>query len=351
MIFSQIMFKKGLVFFSAMFVFGAVFYLFFTKKQDVNSFKNTVIQKDNIFEVKLKSLDLNLSLVANFTTIDTFKLSFKVGGFLEKGETEIELGTSFKKNQLLFQINNRSAFLHYLQVKNQFHSDCDDAISILENILSLDEITKWKSFSSALKENQLIADFPVIRDLEEQKVIQNLELSKKYNELKTVESSMSNYFYLAPFEGKVLKLYTKVGAKIQKNQSVAMLIPKNSKILQVIMDSSEFNKIVSVQKLYIESTNFIQNLDWSDKTVVYNGSKVTLFFKDKSWNRLDINKVFRFELKGKTGIKYAWIPSSFIQNNVVKSMTNKSAIKVFIRKSLQDSSLVAGLKPGMKIMQ
>lgn len=345
------MFKKGLHAFIVILVFGAVFYLFFTEKVDRKLSQSIVFKEDNFFEVDLKDLDLNLSLVANFIISDTIKLSFKVGGLLEKGETKIELGTSFKKNQLLFQINNRAVFSHYLQLKNQFQINCDAAIIILENILSPDEIVQWKEFSNALKENQLIADFPVITNREEQKVIQNLNLSKSYTELKSLESSMSNYFYLAPLDGKVLKLITKIGTKIQKNETVALLLPTNTKVLQVVMDSSQFNEIRTVQKVCIESANFVQNLDWNNKTILYKGGKVLLFFNDKNWNRFDMNKVFRFLLKGKTVKKYAWIPASFIKNDEVKSAASKSNVKVPIHKTLKDSSLVSGLKPGMKIMR
>jgi hypothetical protein len=345
------MFKKGLLAFIVILVFGAVFYLFFTEKVDRKLSQSIVFKEDNFFEVDLKDLDLNLSLVANFIISDTIKLSFKVGGLLEKGETKIELGTSFKKNQLLFQINNRAVFSHYLQFKNQFQINCDAAIIILENILSPDEIVQWKEFSNALKENQLITDFPLITNREEQKVIQDLNLSKSYNDLKSLESSMSNYFYLAPFEGKVLKLFAKIGTKIQKKQTVALLLPTNTKVLQVAMDSSQFNEIRTVEKVCIESANFVQDLDWNTKTVVYKGGKVLLFFNDKNWNRFDMNKVFRFFLKGKTVKKYACIPSSFIKNDEVKSAASQSKVKVLIHKTLKDSSLVSGLKPGMKIMR
>jgi hypothetical protein len=345
------MFKKGLLAFIVILVFGAVFYLFVTEKKDRKATQSIVIKEDDFFDVNLKSLDLDLALTAKFIISDTIKLSFKVGGLLEKGETKIELENSFKKNQLLFQINNRTVFLDYLQLKNQFQTNREVAINILENILSPGEIVQWKMFSDALKENQLIADFPVITKPEEQKVIQNLNLSKNYNELKSLESSMSNYFYLAPFDGKILKLVVKIGTKIQKNETVALLLPNNAKIIKVAMDSSQFNEIRTVQKVCIESANFVQNLDWNSKTIMYKGGEVLLFFNDKNWNRFDMDKVFRFILKGKTGKKYAWIPSVFIENDEVKSIASKSNVKVLIHKKLKDFSLVSGLKPGMKIMR
>ena len=147
------------------------------------------------------------------------------------------------------------------------------------------------------------------------------------------------------------ELITKIGTKIQKNETVALLLPTNTKVLQVVMDSAQFNEIRTVQKVCIESANFVQNLDWNSKTIMYKGGEVLLFFNDKNWNRFDMDKVFRFILKGKTGKKYAWIPSVFIENDEVKSIASKSNVKVLIHKKLKDFSLVSGLKPGMKIMR
>jgi len=345
------MFKKGILIVVLILLFGTIFYLFYTHKQEINLVQNIEFEKDDCCIVNLESLFINLDLLANIAFSDTVKLSFKVGGELEKGEVELELGNSFKKNQLLFQINNKKAFLSYLEAKNQFRSTSDDAIKILEKLLLTKEIVKWKEFSTSLGENQLIADFPLSTNSEEQKIVQNLNLSKSYHVLKSLESGMANYFYLAPFEGKVLKLYSSIGTKIQKNQIVALLVSKNAKILQVIMDSAEFNEIVSVQKVFVESTDFVQKLDWNTKIIVKNGSKVTLLFKDKSWNRIASNKVFRFILQGKTEKKYAWIQSSFIENKKVKSTTSKSLVTVQIHKTVKDASLVTGLKAGMKIIR
>ena len=81
------MFKKGLLAFIVILVFGAVFYLFFTEKVDRKLPQSIVFKKDNFFEVDLKDLDLNLSLVANFIISDTIKLSFKVGFFINNLRT------------------------------------------------------------------------------------------------------------------------------------------------------------------------------------------------------------------------------------------------------------------------
>ncbi len=343
--------KKGILAIVLTLVIGTVICLFFTRNRKQNSIQSTEIDKHEVFEVQLSALDVSIDLPAHLVVSDTFKLSFNVGGLLEQGEVVLQRETSFKKNQLLFQINNQKAFSHYLQAKNDFRSNCDDAIKILENLLMPNELVKWKDFFASFSDNQLITDFPIISNREEQKIIQNLNLLKSYTDLKKLESNMSYYFYLAPFDGKVLQLNAKVGTTIEKNQTVALLVSKKSKILKVVMDSAEFHQIESVQNAWIESNDFVQNLDWNSKTIVNNGSKVTLLFKNKNWNRLDNNKVFRFKLQGKTGKKFAWIPAAYIQKGKVKLASNNRLKEVEIQKSFKDSSLVSGLRAGMKIIR
>lgn len=343
--------KKGILAIVLTIVIGTVFCFFFIQNRKPNSIQSIEIDKDEVFDVQLIALDVNLDLLVQLVVSDTFNLSFKVDGLLEQGEVVLERETSFKKNQLLFQINNRKAFSQYLQAKKDFRFACDDAIKILENFLLPNELVKWKEFVASLKENQLITDFPLITNREQEKIIQNLNLLKSYTDLKKLESNMSNYFFLAPFDGKVLKLNAKVGMIVQKDETVALLVSKKSKIIKVIMDSTDFHQIESVQKTWIESNDFVQNLDWNNKTIVNNGAKVTLLFKNKNWNRMSINKVFRFRLQGQTEKRFAWIPAAFIQRGKVKSAPNNLLEEVEIQKSFKDSSLVSGLKAGMKIIR
>lgn len=343
--------KKGLLAFVLTLVIGIAIFLFFIQNRKLDLIQSVKIEKDEVFKVQLTDLDVNLDLPAQLVVSDTFKLSFNVGGLLEQGEVVLQRETSFKKNQLLFQINNRKVFSEYLEAKKDFHSNCDNAIKILENLLLPNELVKWKEFVASLQENQLIAEFPSISNQEEQKNIQNLKLLKSYTTLKKLESNMSNYFYLAPFDGKVLQLNAKVGMTIAKNQTVALLVSKKAKILKVVMDSADFHQIKTVQKIWIESNDFVQNVDWNDKTIVNNGEKVTLLFKNKNWNRRSINKVFRFRLQVQTEKKFAWIPADFIQKGNVKLAPNNHLQEVEIQKVFKDSLLVSGLKEGMKIIR
>ena len=342
--------KKGLLVLVLILILGTIFYLFIAKNQNQNSFQSAKSQDVNFLEVELESLDLNFAYAADFVYSDTFNLVFKVGGLLEQGEVELERESSFKKNQLLFQINNRKAFSQYLQVKNQFRATFDNANQILEKLLLPNEILKWKNFTSSLSENQLITDFPVISSREEQKLIQDLNLLKSYTELKKLESNMTNYFFLAPFDGKVLELNAMVGSNIEKNKTVALLVSNKTRILKVVMDSVDFHQISSVQKVWVESNDFVQSLDWKAKTVVNSGSKVMLLFKGTNWNGLSNKKVYRFKLQGKTEKKFACIPSAFIREGKVKQASTNRLTEVVIQKSVKDSSFVEGLKAGMKII-
>jgi hypothetical protein len=343
--------KKAVFYLIFVLLFVVVTYFLTQKKAQK---RNTQIAKKEMntgFLVKLKSLDLHLTLDAKISLSDTIDLLFKVAGKLEKGEIDFQREKQFKKNQLLCQINNRNAFLQYLDEKKQFQNRCDDANKILEKLLSPTEMVKWKVFAASLPENQLIADFPVIKNQEEQKIADNFNLLKNYKEIKKTESNMSNYFYLAPFDGKIIENKTKVGQHIDKNQLVAKMVATSSRILKVEMDSSDFANIKSVQEIWVEAGSLKYELDWKTKTVVRNGAKVTLFFKGKNWNRFEIGYVFKFNLTGKTFEKYAVIPANMVRESTVKSAIDGSILRVKIQETFKDSMLVLGLHDGLEIIR
>ncbi len=303
------------------------------------------------FSVKLKSIELTLNLAANLILSDTVDLSFKVAGKLEEGEIDFQREKQFKKNQLLYQINNRNAFLQYLDEKKQFQNQCDEAIKILEKLILPNELVKWKVFASSLSENQLIADFPAVSNAEEQKIVTNLNLLKNYKEIKKTESNMSNYFYLAPFDGKIISINAKVGKNIRKHQVVAKLVATGAKTLKVEMDSSDFSNVKSVEKIWAQVGNFKYELDWKAKTVVEGGSKVTLLFKVRKWKHFDSDHTISVKLIGKSLKKYAAIPSDFIHNGSVKTASRGSVVKVKVQQTFKDSALVLGLDEVAKIIK
>ncbi len=292
------MIKKGIFVFVFVLILGVILFLVIPQNKAVNKIQKLENEIESKSLENLNSLDLKLNLEAKIELCDTIDLTFNVGGKLEAGEIKMQSQTLFKKNQLLFQINNKTAYTQYLFSKEQLIIDSEELTKILEKLILPSELVKWQDFIALLKENQLIPDFPVIKDLEEQKVVENSNLLKKYQSVKKLESHMSYFFYLAPFDGKVLDVKAKVGTLVHESQTVAKLISTEKKVLKVEIDSADYANIASVQKVDVNIGNSLINLEWNKKSIIRKGHKINLIFSGKTWRRFDDGKVGKLTLVG-----------------------------------------------------
>lgn len=341
--------KNGIIFLVILLFFAVLFLYIYSNSQTKQSNQLTANEKEFAFRIDLKSLDSTLNLEGKIGYSDTVDLAFKVKGILEAGEMDIKAGTKFKKSQLLFQINNRLAFLNYLQSKNHYHSEILAAILLLEKIISSDELLKWKNFANTLQENQLVTVFPSIVDSEEQSTVQNLGLLKNYNSLKSIEAGLSDYFYLAPYDGVVVGLTAKIGQNLKVNQKIVRFVSTDKKSLRFAMDSMDYNRISEVQKILISNGNANLLLDWDDRQMKSLGSKVVLTFSIEKRQKFAIGEILSVKISYQTKKIFAVVPRKMVQNSSVNVVGSKIKTQVEVIQIYGDSMLICGLKQGIKI--
>lgn len=144
---------------------------------------------------------------------------FKVGGTLENGEENFQRGSRFRKNQLLFQVNNREAFLQMMEDKTSLQEKLKASLPDFETSAS----GKWNAFFVSLGPASLVADLPASLSAEEQKMIASKGIAAAYQHIKQQEKGMSDYFYIAPFDGILYERTAKAGGKIRKGEVVARI--------------------------------------------------------------------------------------------------------------------------------
>ncbi len=173
--------------------------------------KQNNLHKENALELKGEVVPAKSSDVV-----------FKVAGILENGEANFQKGNKFRKNQLLFQVNNREAFLQMLSEKSSLSEKISAMLPEIESRFPAEK-EKWNPFLASLGPATLIGDLPEVKTVEEEKLINSHGVFEAYRKIKNQEAAMADYFYIAPFDGIVLERSSKAGAKIRKNQSVAQI--------------------------------------------------------------------------------------------------------------------------------
>lgn len=252
-------------------------------------------QKDQPGTTISRSADPKMQLPGTVVPETVEIVAFKVGGILENGEANFRKGQKFRKNQLLFQVNNREAFEKMLADKTTLKQKIDEILDLVPS----SEKEKWEAFSVSLGPASLIAAFPEISNPQEKQLITSQNIEKDYQKIKKQEAAMADYFYIAPFDGKILELYAPVGIKLLKNESVAQ-IAKDGKLC-IVSDGVEMAQL----KTYTESPKkiFVYNAKNEligqakiAKTKDNGFGSTNIYFSVDNWRKLKPNE--------KTFLKY-----------------------------------------------
>lgn len=165
---------------------------------------------------------LPISVSAVLESPEVTKVAFAVAGKLEQGELRLEQGSSFRKGQLLYQINNKEAFAALNKVKMELASEIVRILPRIETDFPTEK-NKWVRFLEELKPQFLVPALPAFKTSGERYLFMENGCVEKYQHLQEMEVNMTNYFYIAPFDGTVIGLFEQPGNQLSKGKSVARI--------------------------------------------------------------------------------------------------------------------------------
>jgi multidrug efflux pump subunit AcrA (membrane-fusion protein) len=179
----------------------------------------------------------------------------KVEGVLEKRESILKNGQYVEKGQLLAQINNRIPFQQLLQTKQQLKAQLNQ---LLKSQATLDDfpLEKWRVFESLISPVQLLPSFPAVGSAAEQTSIDGFSILTLYQEAQALESSMKDYFLIAPQAGFLSHVQGQEGARISKNTVIARINDQQDTLIRCEVDAALAEKIQSSQTVLFQTDAF-----------------------------------------------------------------------------------------------
>jgi multidrug efflux pump subunit AcrA (membrane-fusion protein) len=171
------------------------------------------------------------------------------------------------------------------------------------------EKNKWLTFLDKLKPSDLMPTLPSFSSAKERMFFTAKGVISEYYNIKSSESRMEKYFFLAPFSGTVVEVYTEPGAlagpgvriaKIAKTGDFEVKVPITLKKLDffkkenvAIFNDADGNQVASGKILRIsdvinqrtQSVDVYYSLTAKNADKIYNGMFLTVEIKQKSTER------------------------------------------------------------------
>ena len=204
--------------------------------------------KDKVSEIfvpirKVKNSIQSVSLTSYGQVASNIELAvaFEVQGKLEKGAMTLKPGSSFRKGQRLYQVNNVEAKYTLAARKSTLSNLLLSAMPDIE----LDfpsERDKWAAFLNDFDPNEVLPKLPVINSSKEKMFIMSRNILTEYYNLLSLESRMSKYSWIAPFSGTVISTFAEPGAIVNPGTQVAKIIKTGAFEVKVPISTSDIEQ-------------------------------------------------------------------------------------------------------------
>ncbi len=163
-----------------------------------------------LVDVTYKNFNTQIEALGQVISTQPIDIVSEVSGRILKGDVVLRKANRFKKNALLFSVDNQEAILN---LKSQ-RSNLLNAIVLMLTDLKLDfpnEFEKWNSYFQTADVNRTLAPLPTIANEREKIFISSKNILGQYYSIKSAEERLTKYAVYAPYGGIITDVYTDVG--------------------------------------------------------------------------------------------------------------------------------------------
>jgi len=281
----------------------------------------------------------------------TVTVAFEVSGKLEKGEVDLETGGSFKKGQLLFQINNREAFAALNKEKAALLTMVLQLLPEIERDFPTEK-NKWTRFMEELKPQFLVPEFPKCATSKERYLITEKGILTAYYALQHSEVNMSNYFYIAPFDGIWLSFTEQPGNIVRTGKRLATIATNGPLKLAASIDADRISLFDTKSLILVcnELGDSIGNATFQKRTNVLKSqtNSMVYYFTLNANRRVYTGMKVQLVTQHVGTQKNCWIPVTAMDKNTIQILRKDQLISktIEIVEQKKDSVLVVGLQDG-----
>jgi multidrug efflux pump subunit AcrA (membrane-fusion protein) len=200
---------------------------------------------------------------------NTYDMYAEVTGVLQTGGKEFRTGTTFRKGQLMIQIDDT-------EVKAQLFSQRSDFQNLITSVLPdikidfPEEFDKWEKYLNEFEIEKSIKPLPETSSSKEKYFISGKKIFSQYYSIQNLEARYAKYNLRAPFNGIVTQTSLKPGGLVRSGQKMGVFSNMDVFELEVSVKSSDAEYIKIGNKVEINSSD--NNNIWQGKVVRINGA-------------------------------------------------------------------------------
>ncbi|MGB0934110.1 MAG: efflux RND transporter periplasmic adaptor subunit [Lishizhenia sp.] len=282
---------------------------------------------------------------------------FEVQGRLKAGNKTLKPGVNFKKGEILYSVDRIEQLYSIFSRRTAFASLITSILPDLKIDFPI-EFKKWETFSLAINETHNIPQIPAFKTEKEKRFISSKNILSEYYGIKSQEARLDKYYFIAPFSGSVLNIYSEPGAMVSPGARVATIVKTN-----------DYEVAVPIQKDNIETFKNSKNIYFTNPegTAIGEGKlkRISEFLNQSTQSvnayfSIALNKGFKIYQGDFVNLiteadvvrETVALPMTAVQKNKIQYLKDNKIMSqtVFTSAKNEDSVYVSGLNDNIKVL-
>lgn len=204
------------------------------------------IKKVKVEKVSLQTLPISIKGEGRVGSLKSIKVTSEVQGQIIGG-INLKMGQTFKKGELLYQLDNKEYSLGIKAQKSSFITKLAEALVDIKQDFP-EQYSTWRTFYNSISPEDALPELPNYQSTKEKTFIATKGISTEYYNIKSAEEKLRKYAYYAPFNGSILATYTDKGAVVSPGSSIIDIIQDGNLEVEIPL-STEASKVIKVGSL------------------------------------------------------------------------------------------------------
>lgn len=299
-------------------------------------------------EAKYEERDFPIYSNAYWDLPFTSNLVFEVSGKLQPSDIKWVIGQQFKANEIVCSLNAEAAYYNLTEKKQALIQDFGSVFAEIETKFPFEQ-EKWYSFLEKISPGTKIPSLPAFSSENERIFMSKTGLLSTYYTIKQLEINMKNYYFLAPYDGKIASINFQLGSYIGEKNIVAQLEKNTPSTLVVNVPNSLVEKYIKAAVVSVKSGNRnYGNANYQKQGIANEKTNgfTPLYYNMKLHKLPNTSIEYVAFLREKEHVSGYIVPKNAVSGNKICLVQGEVLIHKTIRtlKELGDSIFILGLE-------
>lgn len=218
-------------------------------------------------------------------------VSMQVQGEIDRDNRTLKPGTHFKKNEILIKVDRVEALYNLLSRRSSF-------INLISGILPdiymdfPDEKAKWDNYLSKISATAPLPELPAFNSQKEKLLVNGRNIPSEYYAIKSSETQLEKYYYVAPFNGVIVESMVEPGSQVSLGAQLLTIAKTGDYEVKAPIDIRDLELFKKSENIYFVDTKKDTvgngNLRRVGKTINQQTQSVDAYFSINPHNNQEI---------------------------------------------------------------